>query len=391
MEFTPELVAHCARYETPFFLIDREKLVAKYHQIRTSFPYADVLYAVKANPHPEVIRTLAAVGCGFEVSATPELDLVSQHVDRFDRVYSSNPIKPPSFIREAYQHGKVAAFAFDSAEELEKLAMLAPGSRVYVRLVVDNSGSDWPLTRKYGVEPSLATDLLVRAADLGLRPIGTTFHVGSQNLDAQSWQRALDAARLVWEEAARRGIELQLLNLGGGLPARHHKPIPSFEAIGEAVGQAIAAQFPPGIEVTIEPGRGLVGEAAVLVTSVIGRARRGDQTWIYADVGVFNGLMETIDKFRYQVHAERDGPTEIVTLAGPSCDSVDVVFDEIALPRVCVGDRLYFMNAGAYTLAYASSFNGFPPPAVHVVDGLRSSSSIAAEASAGANRDTVAT
>ncbi|MBI2941970.1 MAG: type III PLP-dependent enzyme [Chloroflexi bacterium] len=361
-----ELIARCARYETPFLLVDRALLAAKYRRMRQCFPYAELLYAVKANPDPEIIRTLAELGCGFEISSAPELNLVSPHLTPRQRVFCSNPIKSPSFVRRAFASGQVVAFAVDSLDEIEKLATLAPGSQVYARIVVDNSGSDWPLTRKYGIEPEAATDLLARAADLGLAPIGTTFHVGSQNRDPESWLRALAETSGIWNASERRGLPLTVLSLGGGMPIQHHKPVPPLEMIGERIAWTIAELFPREVEVTIEPGRALVGDAAVLVATIIGRARRGERTWIYLDVGVFNGLMETIDGFRYEVRAEKPGPEQVVTLAGPSCDSVDVLFDEIPLPDPRIGDRLYFINAGAYTTCYASSFNGWPPPSIHV-------------------------
>ncbi|HVC32397.1 MAG TPA: type III PLP-dependent enzyme [Chloroflexota bacterium] len=351
---------------TPFLLIDPTRLRENLRQLRAAFPRAGIYYAVKANPHPRALQIVAEEGGGFEISSDGELDLV-EAVGRGAPLLSSNPIKAPSFIRRAARAG-VTAFAVDSADELVKVAREAPAASVYVRLLVDNSGSEWPLARKYGVDRDEAVALLAQAADLGLDPCGTTFHVGSQCRLAASWDAALAVSADVWNGAAQPNLDLTFLSIGGGFPVQHTRPIPSFGEIGEAVQRAIADRFPPAVNVTLEPGRAIVGDAALLGASVIGKARRGDERWVYLDVGVFNGLMETIAGFSYEVSTLAGGPRSDVVLAGPSCDSVDVIADSALLPELNVGDRVYFLNAGAYTLAYASHFNGWPPPVVHFLE-----------------------
>ena len=351
---------------TPFLLIDLRQVRENLRRLRAALPGAEVYYAVKANPYPAVVRALAEEGCGFEISSLGELELVEALGGR-PALVSSNPIKPPSFVERAAEAG-LEAFAVDSPDEVAKLARSAPGAAVYVRLLVDNSGSEWPLARKYGVDADRAVDLLVQAADLGLQARGTTFHVGSQCRVAQSWDDALAVTAVVWEAAARRGIQLDLLNIGGGFPVHHTRPIPEVEEIGEVVRRGIASRFPSEIQVALEPGRVLVGNAAILGASVIGKAQRGDEDWVYLDVGVFNGLMETIEGFSYEFLTPVGGSVSNVVLAGPSCDSVDVIAESAALPDLAVGDRLYVANAGAYTLSYASHFNGWPPPAVYTLE-----------------------
>lgn len=369
MQITPEVLAAAQTCPTPCLIIDPTVVRAKYHLVRASLADVHVFYAVKANPHPRVLQELARQGCGFEVSSVQELTGVLALGVTPDRIISSNPVKAPDFIALAYAHG-VRTFAYDSTTEIAKLARWAPGSRVYVRLAVDNTGSDWPLSRKYGVDAQTALALLDLAAERGLEPCGLTFHVGSQCLNPANWENALRLCAEVWQAAASRGLRLSLLNLGGGLPVRHLKPIPALVEIGQRVTALIRALFPPDITLIIEPGRALVGDAAVLVASVIGKAVRGDEHWLYLDAGVFNALMETIQGFGYELWTERTGPVRRWTVAGPSCDSVDVLFNDVALPELEVGDRLYVLNAGAYTLSYASSFNGFPPPAVFFLDEL---------------------
>ena len=368
MEFTTELVAAAAGEPTPLLILDRGLLIRAYRRLAASLPGAEVFYAVKANPHPEVLAILAAVGCGFEVSSAPELDQVRLLGVPMQRVISSNPVKRPDFVERAFGLG-LDRFAFDSESELDKLARYAPGARVYVRLTVDNSGSEWPLSRKYGVSPERAVELLLAAPRAGLVPYGLTFHVGSQCRDAESWVRAIRTCYEIYRELAAHGQPLEMLSVGGGQPVHHLRPVPSVEEVGRrimcAVGELFGSEKPL---ITVEPGRALVGEVGTLVSSVIGRAEREDDTWVYLDAGVFNALMETIEGFRYELRTERDGPRHPVTVAGPSCDSVDTLFTVEPLPDLDIGDRVYVMNAGAYTLSYASSFNGFEPPGVKLVD-----------------------
>jgi len=357
-------------HETPFLLLDLEVVRCKYREIRQSVDGVQVFYAIKANDHPAILKALAAEGSCFEVSSVAELRALQELGVPADCIASFNPIKTPKFVAAMSAYGSTL-MAVDSMEELHKLAKQGRNAEVAVRLNVESEGSDWPLDDKFGVEPFEALPLLRRARDLGLRPAGLTFHVGSQCRNAESWRKAIARCATVWKEARAEGIELSVLSLGGGIPAWHGKPTPSIEEIGQAIRKALcehhlAAEH--GVRLIIEPGRGIVAEAAIMATSVIAKARRGGADWVYVDAGVFNALMETIAGFTYELSAEGNRPKRTVTLAGPSCDSVDVMFREIELPEVEVGDRLYIHNAGAYTTVYASSFNGFPPPAVYLLD-----------------------
>lgn len=368
MRFSRRIVELSRSLATPALLLDQGTLRRAYTRLRAALPQADCYYAVKANPHPEVLHTFAGLGSGFEVSSLAELHAVRALDVPGGRIMSSNPIKTIPFIQAAHQAG-VDRFAVDTRAELVKLAHHAPGSRVYVRLTVDNSGSEWPLAKKYGASAGDAVQLLREARAFGLRPYGLTFHVGSQCLDKESWAGALLLCHEIWRELAADGIDLQMLSLGGGFPVRHTRPVPALEEIGRETLRVLHALFPPArVELTVEPGRALVGEAGLLVASVIGQAQRGTERWLYLDAGVFNALLEAIQGFRYQIRTERSGPPRRYVLAGPSCDSVDTIAQEVILPELSVGDRVYFLHAGAYTLSYASSFNGFEPPAVHVVD-----------------------
>jgi ornithine decarboxylase len=351
--------------ETPALILSPATVQSAYARLLAAMPGVDCYYAVKANPHPLVLRALAEAGAGFEIASPAELRAVLELGTPAGRIISSNPMKTIPFIREAYAEG-MERFAVDSRSELEKIAQHAPGSRVYVRVAVDNSRSAWPLAKKYGVSAAGAVQLLREARALGLRPYGLTFHVGSQCLSKDSWANALGLCHAIWCELAGEGITLEMLNLGGGFPVRHLQPVPSVEEIGQETMRVLQRLFPVDrMQLMMEPGRVLVGGAGTLVTSVIGTAKRGKERWLYLDAGVFNALMEAIEGFRYQLHTERPGPRRRYVLAGPTCDSVDIVARDVPLPDLAVGDRVYFLNAGAYTLSYASSFNGIGPPRVY--------------------------
>lgn len=351
-------------YETPFFLLDLDRVRQRYRAIRDSVEGVQVFYAIKANDHPAILRTLAAEGSCFEVSSVNELRALQEAGVPADCIASFNPIKTPAFVAAMGANGSTL-MAVDSADELAKLARLAPDAQVAIRLNVENEGSDWPLDDKFGVEPYEALPLLREAGRLGLKPAGLTFHVGSQCRDPLNWKKAIERCATVWRQALTEGMELNVLSLGGGIPAWHGKPTPTIDEIGRVIRESLAGcglSASDGVRLILEPGRAVVAEAAVLVTSVIARACRAGTDWVYVDAGVFNALMETICGFTYEITTSSTRPGRSVTLAGPSCDSVDVMFRGIELPDLEIGDRLYIHNAGAYTTVYASSFNGFPPP-----------------------------
>ncbi|MBL8145562.1 MAG: type III PLP-dependent enzyme [Anaerolineae bacterium] len=357
---------------TPSLTLDFAVINDHYYRFLEAYPGADVFYAVKANANPDVIQYVVNHGGGLEIASLAELELSLRAGAHGDRIICSNPIKNPLFLRRMAEAG-VYAVVVDSTYEVEKVAQHAPGMRVYVRLSVDNTGSVLPLAGKFGVDGVSALQLFEMARDLGLTPIGLSFHVGSQCLNPANWENAIAACGQVWREAEARGFDMHFLDLGGGFPAGHYhdSSIPTIEAIAEVVMPAIRAHIPAELDdlmVVLEPGRGLVGESGLLYTSVVGKALRGTQEWVYLDTGVFNGLMETYEGFPPVVRllaedAERR-PLRSVTLAGPTCDSCDVVARDIELPELHIDDVLLFLDSGAYVSEYGVAFNGFPIPEV---------------------------
>lgn len=366
-----DTILHDSYTVTPSLILDFEGIRDTYHRFTAAFPGAVIDYAMKANANQQIIQTLVDLGGGMEIASLAELQRVLDAGATGDAIICSNPIKNPVFLARMRDAG-VYAVVVDSTHEVEKVAQYMPGSRVYVRLSVDNTGSVLPLAGKFGVDGALALDLLDMARDYGLQPIGLSFHVGSQCLKVANWVNAIKACGDVWREASQHGHSLYFLDLGGGYPAGHYHTatIPTIEEVGAAVMQAIADHIPatPDLMVVLEPGRGMVGESGKLVSTVVGQAQRGDQTWLYLDAGVFNGLMETYEGFPPVVELVSDcashRPLRTYTLAGPSCDSCDVIARNIEMPEIHIGERLLFHDTGAYTNEYAAAFNGFPVPEV---------------------------
>jgi len=235
-------------------------------------------------------------------------------------------------------------------------------------LTVPNEGSEWPLSNKFGVEVDEAVELMDLALQRDLVPERVTFHVGSQCTQAATWAKAIEKCRLVWEGAAARGINLSLLNIGGGFPIEYLKPVPSVSETASVVRDSLHSAFPKGVTLSLAPGRALVGEAGTLASTVIGTAKRGQKRWLYLDIGVFNGLMESVGGIKYRILTDKVGSAVPWVLSGPTCDSFDVIAEDIELPELEVGDKVYIRSAGAYTTAYASVFDGFCIPETYYVE-----------------------
>jgi len=352
------------RIETPFLLIDKDKVREKTSRIGRYIKRSKVFYAVKANPDIEILRYLNRLKINFEIASEGELEILSSIKVKPSRIISSNPVKSIKFLKMSASYG-VRLFSFDSEEEVKKIAEFVPRADVYVRLSVPNEGSEWPLSKKFGVELDEALGLLLCARDKSLNPVGITFHVGSQCTNIYNWNIALDKAKMLWDLAEKRGIRLKILNIGGGYPIRYTKHVIEIEAIEKNVDNLIFDRFPRNIEIHIEPGRAVVGDAGILVSTVIGKAVRGDEDWVYLDVGVFNGLMESVGGIKYSYlaeHSEQTRSRREWTLAGPSCDSFDVIDKNVRLPEPKVGSLMLILSSGAYTVSYASEFNGFAIP-----------------------------
>jgi ornithine decarboxylase len=348
--------------QTPFLLMDTDRIRRNIARIGKNIPNSAVFYALKANPGAGIADLVNKEQIGFEIASGGELKILASLGVEPSRIISSNPVKSIPFLKMAAEYG-VSYFAFDSSEELGKISRYAPGSQVYVRLSVPNEGSEWPLSKKFGLEIDDAVELLSIAEAKGLHPVGITFHVGSQCRNPYNWNIAIDKAMILWEKAERKGIRLNLLNIGGGYPINYTKVVADIDTIERNIARLIAEKFPRDTKIHLEPGRAVIGDAGILVSSVIGKARRRDEDWLYLDVGVFNGLMESLGGIRYTYVLEaKEGAERRWTIAGPSCDSFDVIDRNVALPDPETGAIILILSSGAYTVSYASEFNGFAIP-----------------------------
>jgi ornithine decarboxylase len=364
------------RPEGPCLVVDLDVVRRKYLSFARTMPDTRIFYAVKANPAPEILKALAELGSCFDTASVAEMQMAFAAGATADRISFGNTIKKERDIATAYAMG-VRLYAVDCEAEVEKIARVAPGSKVFCRILSDGADAEWPLSRKFGCDPEMAPSVLEHAHRLGLEAYGVSFHVGSQQRNTKAWDAALAAAAGIFREMAERGIRLKMVNLGGGFPTKYLNEVPSVEAYGQAITDSILAHFGNDLpETIIEPGRGMVGEAGVIKAEVvlISKKSADDQVrWVYLDIGKFGGLAETMDEaIRYPILTERDGDAmEPCIIAGPTCDSVDVLYEKTpyALPiSLEIGDEVLITGTGAYTTTYSAvAFNGFDPLKAYVI------------------------
>lgn len=365
------------REDGPVLVVDLNTVRENFESFRVSLPDSKVYYAVKANPDPKILQMLADNGSSFDCASVPEIMMALNAGASADRISYGNTIKKQRDIAKAFSLG-IRLFAVDSTEEVTKVAKAAPGSKVFCRILTSGAGADWPLSRKFGCTTAMAVDVLVEANKQGLIAYGVSFHVGSQMTNPDGWNEAIGEAKGIFDETAKHGIELKLVNLGGGFPTRYLKDVPSSADYGHAIRASLAHHFGNNFpETIIEPGRGMVGNAGVLRSEVVLISRKSDSDahrWVFLDIGKFGGLAETMEEaIRYPIFSIRDeAPKGPCVLAGPTCDSADVLYEKqmYALPETLeIGDYLYFDSAGVYTTTYSAvAFNGFEPLRSFVID-----------------------
>ncbi len=360
----------------PCLVVDLDVIRDNYNAFARSLPDTRVFYAVKANPEPAVLSLLADLGSCFDTASVVEIEQVLAAGATPERISFGNTIKKERDIARAYQYG-IRLFAVDCEAEVEKIARVAPGSKVFCRILCDGAGAEWPLSRKFGCVPEMATTVLEHAHRLGLIAYGISFHVGSQQRNPRMWDAALRSSATIFRELAERGIHLAMVNLGGGFPTKYLKDVPAVKAYGQSIFKSLRKHFGNQIpETIIEPGRGMVGNAGTIEAEVILISKKSAQDtmrWVYLDIGKFNGLAETMDEMiRYPIRTAFDGDEmEPCVIAGPTCDSVDVLYEKTPydLPvSLEIGAKVLIEGTGAYTTTYSAvGFNGFPPLETHVI------------------------
>jgi ornithine decarboxylase len=361
------------KHGTPLFIVDHAAVRSNYAEFKRYLPRVQAYYAVKANPDPAILQTLHAIGASFDVASMAEFNMVYAHIrnlsakDRqnfiWDKIIYSNPIKDKRTLEELDPYKPLVAF--DNAEEIKKIRKHAPHAGLTLRIRVPNTGSMVELSSKFGAAPGEAVDLIAQAFDAGLTVEGLAFHVGSQCTNVDNYVQAFSTSAAIMEEAASRGFELKLLDIGGGFPARYDKHVRPFRELAKILGTELDRLFPENLEILAEPGRFMVGTAATLVAEVIGKSERDGKRCYYINDGIyhtFSGIL--FDHCQYHLKAFKKGPKQISSVFGPTCDALDTISQAEDLPELNLGDLIYSENIGAYTHASSTYFNGFPPAKV---------------------------
>lgn len=363
-------------FSRPTLLLDVDKVESNYLQLKAGMPGAHIHYAVKANPHPDILARLVSLGCRFDAASIGEIDLCLEAGADPSHISFGNTVKRVQDIIEAYAKG-ISLFAADAEEELTKISMYAPDSSVFIRVLMYSTEAEWPLSRKFGCSSSMVIPLMHEARELGLNPVGLSFHVGSQTRHPHMWYDSLDSVAAIWHNAIEEGFDLSLLNIGGGFPAYYGVDITEPIEYGRSIMTALQERFGNVEYIMAEPGRGLVGSAGAIAaeTLLVSRKHAEDPVrWVYLNIGRFHGLAETeAEAIKYQFLTPDcdSNETSPCIVAGPTCDSADVMYEthKVEFPLdLTFGDRVIILNCGAYTSTYSTvAFNGFPPLRVEVI------------------------
>jgi ornithine decarboxylase len=371
------LKAAVATKESPCLIVDRDIIKSRYLELRHCLPFAKVYYAVKANPMDEVLALLRDLGANFDVASRYELEQVLRLGIGPEKVSYGNTIKKRKDIAYFFDKG-VRLFATDSITDLNNIADMAPGAKVFFRLLTEGLGADWPLSQKFGSHPDLARQLIKLAVRLGLEPYGISFHTGSQQRDIGQWSTALTSVGQLFRSAREEiHVNLKMVNMGGGFPANYLEPSDPISSYAESIERFLGNSFGKSMpqEIIIEPGRSLVGDSGVIISEIVNIAKKSVHErypWVFLDIGKFGGLVETLDEaIKYPIYFEGEGEAREIIIAGPTCDSMDILYEKwtYTMPSSAkIGQRAYIFTAGAYTQSYSSVyFNGFPPLKAYVL------------------------
>jgi ornithine decarboxylase len=358
---------------TPLVVIDHNIIRRNYAEFKKHLPKVQCYYAVKANPAPEIVRTLYKAGASFDVASLPEFLTVYENIKDlppkerqdfiWDKIIYANPTKPKETLRELDQYKPLVTY--DNLAELKKIKEFAPHAGVVLRLRVPNTGSMVELSSKFGCDPGEAVDLVQAALGMGLVVEGLSFHVGSQCTNFENFVQSLNMASAVMQESRSRGHEIKILDIGGGFPAAYNKHVKPFSQLAKKINAEIERLFPKDLQILAEPGRFLVATAATSVARIIGKAVRDGKPCYYIDDSVYHTFSGIIfDHCQYHLKPFKKGKTEICAVFGQTCDGLDTISQSEELPDLEIEDLVYSENIGAYSNASSTWFNGFPPAKV---------------------------
>ncbi len=373
MTTTRRLQAIAAEHGTPVVVIDHDIIRSNYAKYRRHLPKVQAYYAVKANPAPEIVRTLYREGASFDVASLQEFMLVYENIKHlpareqqdfiWDKIIFANPTKPKETLQALDRYKPLVTY--DNINELRKIREYAPHAGVVLRLRVPNTGSMVELSSKFGCDPGEAVDLVLDAFRIGLEVEGLSFHVGSQCTNFENFVQALNMAAAVMREAGSRGHEIKILDIGGGFPVPYERHVKPFSLLAKKINAEIDRLFPEDIQILAEPGRFFVATAAILVARIIGKAVRDGKTSYFIDDSVYHTFSGIIfDHCQYHIKAFKKGKPEICAVFGQTCDGLDTISQSEELPDLEIDELVCSENIGAYSNASSTWFNGFPPARV---------------------------
>lgn len=345
-------------YETPFYALNLSRVKSNALMFKNAVPNSEVFYALKVNPDPEVLKQLHSQGIGFDVASSGEVTLCKSLGIPADKLIFSNPVKKSSEIKHAFEQG-IRFFVFDNYFEIEKLAVNAPGSNVYLRTCVYGENSKINLNEKFGALEDEALELMLEAKKQGLKPVGLAFHVGMQCLSSEDYVNAIEKCSKVNQELLKNGIKIQFINIGGGFPVKYPGDHFDLNEYFQKINEAIKVHFPE-TKVFLEPGSAMIGDTTSIVFSIIGKNIRGGKTWYYVDESIYSSFLDCAlyDK-KFYFYSTKKGESDSCVLAGRTCDSLDIISKNVKLPILGVGDIVIARNAGAYTRTFNTNFNSF--------------------------------
>jgi ornithine decarboxylase len=356
-----------AVHGTPVLFLSAGRLRENYHNLKTALSCVDLYYAVKSNPLPDIVNMLSPLGAGFDLATAGEVEIMRSCGVPASRCIHTHPIKTDPEIRAALDYG-VDTFVCDNEWELDKLVAYRDKARVLVRMSIENPAAIVNLSHKFGCKPTQTFALIKKAAARGLTVRGLSFHVGSQNENALKYLEALEYCRDICRKAALADIAIQTIDIGGGFPINYVTSVPPIAQFCQPINEYLERYF-ASYQIIAEPGRFISGTALTLAARVVGKSLRNDVWWYYLDDGVYGSFSGKIfDHAGYPMFVSRSGATHLSTVAGPTCDSIDVLYENIPLPRLEIGDIVLVGSMGAYTNASATRFNGIPPAKVVVID-----------------------
>jgi ornithine decarboxylase len=364
-----ELLKLVEQHGSPLFIVDHNKLRENYRTFKKHLPRVQCYYAVKANSEQQIIETLFEEGSSFDVASYNEFMQVYQYIKHFDRkekkdfvwdkIIFSNTIKERTTLAKIKQYKPLVTY--DNNAELIKLKRHCDTAGLVLRLKVPDTGSQVEMASKFGAEPGDAQQLIQEAFDMGLKVEGVSFHVGSQCTNFDNYTVALDIAATILNDARKKGFPLNLVDIGGGFPVPYDPAVPQFANLAAILNSEFTRLFPDDIQILAEPGRFIVATVAILVSEIIGKARREGKVFYHINDGVYHTFSGVVyDHWIPNFHAFKGGEPEICAVVGPTCDSFDKISLSVELPRnLEVGDFLYTENIGAYSIASSTKFNGF--------------------------------